>query len=136
MTATEQMYVQMVDDLSGIDPLVDGESVAAFCDAKPAGDPGTNAKQMAKQRFVLFGCAREIGDVFAWDYQHVDVGEWVDVVEGKALIVRIDLGRRQVTVDDVAKQAVGLTKLILFFFCGPPHNVFPYRPIALASIAL
>tara|TARA_B100000749_G_C18317159_1_gene419221 strand:- start:114 stop:506 length:393 start_codon:yes stop_codon:yes gene_type:complete len=130
------MYVQVVDYLSGIDALVHGESISAFSDAKSNGDPGTNAKQMTKQRFMLFGSTRDVGDVFARHYQHMDIGERVDVVEGKALIVRINLGRRLVTVDDVAKQAIGLPELIFFFFCSPPHNVIPYKPIALASIAL
>ena len=110
------MYVQVVDYLSGIDALVHGESISTFGDAKSNSDPGTNAKQMTKQRFMLFGSTRDVGDVFARHYQHMDVGERVDVVEGKALIVRINLGRRLVTVDDVAKQAVGLPELIFFFF--------------------
>ena len=33
------MYVQVVDYLSGIDALVHGESISAFSDAKPNGDP-------------------------------------------------------------------------------------------------
>jgi hypothetical protein len=39
-------------------------------------------------------------------------------------------------VDDLAEQTVGLSELLLFFFCGPPHKLFPYKPIALASFAL
>lgn len=136
MTAAKHMYMQVVDELTGVDSLVDSEAVTTFSGAKLASDPGTNTQQVPQQWFVLFGRTREIGDVFARDYQGVDVGERVDVVEREALVVRIDLGRWQFAVDDLAKQAVGLTKLILFFFCSPPHKSIPYKPMALASFAL
>ena len=87
MTTAEHMYMQVIDDLTGVDSLVDCETVTAFCTAKLASDPGTNAQQVPEQWFVLFGCSRDVGDMFAWDYQDVNIGERVDVVEGEALVV-------------------------------------------------
>ena len=130
------MYVQVIDDLPGVDSLVDGEPVSAFSYAKLAGDPCTNPQNVSKQRLVLFGCARQVGHVFPRHYQDVDICERVDVVESKAPVIGINLGRWQFAVDYLAKQAVGLAELIFFFFCGPPHNTIPYKPMALASFAL
>jgi hypothetical protein len=102
--AAEQVQVEMVYRLSTILARVDYGAVA-FIEPLLACDLGYNPEQMTEQRSLCRRRFRKRADVPARDDEHMRGGVRVKVGKGDALIILIDTGGGNASIDDLAEQA-------------------------------
>jgi hypothetical protein len=97
--------VKVVDGLASVPAGVDDHAVA-IAEALGAGDPGRGLEQMAEQRRVLPARVRKRGEMPARSEQHVYRRLRIDVRKCVTLLVLVDGGRGDASLDDLAEEAV------------------------------
>ena len=94
----------MIHGLAAILAGIDHHAVAVG-EAFVAGDPRRGPQQVAEQRAVPFGAVSQRRDVLARRDQHMHRRLRVKVREGIALLVLVDGGGGDASINDLAKEA-------------------------------
>jgi hypothetical protein len=102
--SAEQVEVEMIHGLAAILAGIDHHAVAVG-EAFVAGDPRRGPQQVAEQRAVPFGAVSQRRNMFARRDQHVHRRMRVNVREGVALLVLVDGGGGDASINDLAKEA-------------------------------
>jgi hypothetical protein len=98
------MEVEVIDGLASIFACVDDYAVA-LAEGFVARNFCRNPQEMTEERLVAFAGVRERGDVPARHHQQMDRRLRMNVGEGVTLVVLIDSGRGNASVNDLAKEA-------------------------------
>ncbi len=103
--AAKQVQVEMIDGLAAVLACVDHNSIA-LAKLLQTGNLCCGPQQVTEQGLLVFTHLIERADVFARHDQHVHRRFRADVGKGISKVVLIDRGRRNLSCDDLAEEAI------------------------------
>src|SRR5207244_2190596 len=106
--AAEHMHVQMRHAIVGVAACVEHQPIPACAKALLVSNIASGTNYRANDRVVLGFKRLGVGDVLIGDDQHMCWQLWIDIAEGGDLIVAQHDGRRNLTANDLAEDAVGI----------------------------
>jgi hypothetical protein len=109
----KNMHMQVLDDLIGVLPGVDDETVACFGNALIGGYFFGCQQEVPKQGFILGGNIIGGSDMFIGNYQDVDGGGRINIVEGGYKIIFMNDLPGNLTGNNFTKNAIGHIIILL-----------------------
>lgn len=99
------MHVDVKDGLTGPGAIIE-DHPEGVTDTFLSGEISADTHHFADQFFILRAYRSRALEVFLGDDQKMGGGLGADVPEGKDIIILVKLVRRNITIDNLAKQAV------------------------------
>jgi len=114
--------MQMIYGLATLIARVDDKAVS-LSELASAGDLPGSGEQMAKQRRVRCQSVCVGGEMLPGDKKQVSGSDGLDVLKGEALVVLVDLFRRNLAGSDTTEETIGSHReafyLVKYFGCWP-----------------